>query len=354
MVVDDGGPMFAAATNGAWIKFGREWCEKACDDNDKLFGLMLHERMHILFMHMFRRDGRDMGLWNEANDAIINRNIKDMGYSLPEGGVDIPWVRADMSSEEVYDRLKKEQPPPPPKGGGGQGDGPKGGWDNQGDLEDAPDQGAQGDLEATIRAAAQMARDCGDKSAMVDRILGTPAKATVNWKDEVRAALTSSSRDDFTYRRFSRRFVGRGLYLPSLHSDSLGGLLIGFDTSGSMSEEDCQQVAGEIQGIIDDLSPDWVEVVYCDSKIKATQRFVKGDQLELKPKGGGGTAFKPVFDYADKLQTEGGERIAAMIYLTDMEGPMGDLVEPEFPVVWGCVYARPSAAPFGAVVQVVV
>ena len=118
MVVDDGGPNFTAATNGAWIKFGREWCEKACDDNDKLFGLMLHERMHILFMHMFRRDGRDPGLWNTANDAIINRNIKDMGYSLPEGGVDIDWVRADMSSEEVYDQLKKEQPPPPPNGRG--------------------------------------------------------------------------------------------------------------------------------------------------------------------------------------------------------------------------------------------
>jgi predicted metal-dependent peptidase len=384
-VVED--PHMTACTNGQWFRFGRKWVEENVVDDEELFGLDLHERMHVVLMHMWRREGRDMGIWNVANDAIINATIIAMGYKLPKGGVHIPWVNDQMGSEEVYQKLMEEmknQPKPQPgKGGKGDGQGqgspgdadgegepgdskgngsgkPKhdkyrdGGWGGTGDLEDAPDDASVADMEATIRAAAQMARDCGDGSSLVNRILGTTPKATVNWKDEVRAALTSSARDDFSFRRLSRRFIGRGMYMPSLRSDAMGGLLIGFDTSGSMSKEDCDQVAGEIQGIVDDLSPDWVEVVYCDSTITSVQRFDKGDELMLVPTGGGGTAFLPVFKHADKLN-EQGDKVAALIYLTDMEGNLKELDEPEFPVVWGCVYQhRDMTAPFGSVVKVVV
>lgn len=383
-VMDD--PHMTACTNGQWFRFGRKWVEENVADDEELFGLDLHERLHVILMHMWRREGRDMGIWNVANDAIINATIIAMGYKLPKGGVMIPWVTDQMGSEEVYQELLQEmknQPKPQPGKGKGQGQGqgsgegdgeeedgkgsgsgktkPRhgkygdGGWDKHGDLQDAPDDASVADMEATIRAAAQMARDCGDGSALVNRILGSTPKASVNWKDEVRAALTASARDDFSYRRFSRRFLARGMYLPALQSDAMGGLLIGFDTSGSMSEDDCAQVAGEIQGIVDDLSPDWVEVVYCDYNITNVQRFEKGDDLVLCPKGGGGTSFLPVFQHADKL-TETGDRVAAMIYLTDMEGNLEELTEPEFPVVWGCVYQHRNMpnAPFGSVVKVVV
>jgi predicted metal-dependent peptidase len=333
-------------------------------------------------MHMWRRDGRDPAIWNIANDAIINADIKRMGFCLPKGGVSLDWVTPDMDSETVYNRLMQETDEPDDGDGDGSGDSPddgdndsnggspsskgkqtkttkkwgKGGFDKQGDLEDAPNEAAKADMEATIRAAAEMARACGDNSDLVNRTLGAVPKASVNWKDEVRAALTSSARDDFSYRRFSRRFLSRGMYLPALQSDAMGGLLIGFDTSGSMSPRDCEQVAGEIQGIIDDLSPDWVEVVYCDAEIPkgGVQRFQRGDTLELKPVGGGGTRFKPVFDHAAKLE-EGGDRVAALIYLTDLEGPLDELVEPDYPVVWGCVYGDADThVPFGKVVQVIV
>lgn len=361
-IVVDGDPEFTAATNGEYLKFGRMWIESgAVADDEELFGLDLHERLHVILMHMWRREGRDPMLWNYANDAIINATILSMGYRIPKGGVHIAWVTPDMSSEDVYNRLLQEQPPQGNSSGDGDGDGDgtpggkkKGGWDNQGDLEDAPSDASMADMEATIRAAAQMARECGDGSALVNRILGATPKASVNWKDEVRAALTSSARDDFSFRRFSRRMLAHGLYLPALQSDAMGGLVIGFDTSGSMSAEDCRQVAGEIQGIVDDLSPDWVEVVYCDSTIGGTQRFERGDAIELQPVGGGGTAFKPVFDHMAKMQ-DGGERIAACIYLTDMESyDLRSLEEPDFPVVWGNVYGRDCAVPFGKLVRVIV
>ena len=377
-IVVDGDPNLTAVTNGDWLKFGREWVTKYVPDDEELFGLCMHEALHVVWMHMWRREGRHPSIWNIANDAIINRTILNKGYRIPKGGVLIDWATETMDSEEAYNRLMKEpeEDDGDGDGDGGEGDdgsegdggsGPpsekqtgttkkfgKGGWNKQGDLVDAEEDSKQANMEATIRACAEMARACGDSSSIVDRVLGSIPKATVNWKDEVRAALTSSSRDDFTYRRFSRRFMARGLYLPSLYSEAMGGLIIGFDTSGSVTPNDARQICGEIQGIVNDLSPEWVEVVYCDSQVQRTQRFERGDELRLNPPQGGGTRFKPVFDYADERQ-QAGDRIAAMIYLTDMEGNLEELIEPDYPVVFGNVYGSSNAtAPFGSVVRVVV
>lgn len=346
-------PNFTAATNGTWMKFGEVWGDQWSDE--ELFGLYLHEALHVILMHMWRRGDREPGLWNTANDAIINRIIKNKGYLIPKGGVEINWVQESHDSDEVYNKLM--QNPPPPSGGKGKGKGddegdgrPNGGWNDQGDLEDAPDEATRADVEARIVTSAKMARECGDTSALIDRILGEVGRASVRWQDELRAVMQQTARNDFTYSRFSRRFIGRGMYFPTLRSEEMGGLAIGFDTSGSVTEEMAQQLAAEIQGIVDDTNPEWVEVVYCDAEIGGKQRFERGDPVVLKVVGGGGTRFKPVFDYfIEKAQDT---QVAAMIYLTDMEGNLEECPQPDFPVLWGLVGHREYEAPFGKVVKV--
>ena len=140
------------------------------------------------------------------------------------------------------------------------------------------------------------------------------------------------------------------MYLPALCSEEMGGLAIGFDTSGSVDQRMADQIAAEIQGIVDDTNPEWVEVVYCDSSIAGTQRFERGEPIQLKVQGGGGTRFKPVFDYFDVVNET--QRVAAMVYLTDMEGNLSECNVPEYPVLWGNVGGRDYEAPFGKVVQV--
>jgi len=76
-----------AGTNGTVCKYNPDFMDK-CDD-EQLFGLVLHESCHVTLMHMWRRDGRDPGLWNYANDAIINAYIKSRNYKLPDGGVGV-------------------------------------------------------------------------------------------------------------------------------------------------------------------------------------------------------------------------------------------------------------------------
>jgi predicted metal-dependent peptidase len=353
-----------AYTNGSEVAFAEPFCEPL--DDDQLFGLMLHEAMHVVFMHMWRRESRDPYQWNVATDAVINAYIRSKRYSLPDGGVFIPWVTPEMDAETVYAKLQQEGGNTG-KGEGTSGDGQPqpgesapgddgaledhGGWGGTGDLQDAVDEAQEADIRAGIMTAAKMAKACGDKSALVERILGGGLTPKVHWADEVRAILTSNSKDDFTYQRVNRRMLTSGVYLPAMHSPAMGGLVIGFDTSFSVGPAEANQIAAEIQGIVDDLCPEWVEVVYCDTKVAGTQRFERGDELTLEVKGGGGTRFKPVFDYANALN----EQVAALIYLTDMCGPLDELEPPDYPVIWGNVYGHfGSRVPFGKEVRVIV
>lgn len=338
-----------AGTNGTWARYNPAFCDPL--DNEELFGLVLHESCHVILQHMWRRDDRDPKLWNVANDAIINKYILDRGYKLPKGGVFLSWVKEEYDSDYVYNKLKQEQEQ---SGGSGGGDGDEddehgaGGFDGKGDLEDGDGNVSKTDMEATIATAAKMAKECGHGSAMVDRVLAAVGASTVPWQDVLRSMLTDASAADYSYRRPSRRFIGRGVYLPSLRVDALGGLAVGFDTSGSMTDDDCTKIAAEITAIASDLNPAFVEVIYCDYSVSSVQRFEQGEEIALKPTGGGGTRFKPVFDHI----AESDEHYAGIVYFTDMEGNLDECEEPELPTIWANIGYREYPAPFGTYVKV--
>jgi len=338
-----------AGTNGNWVRYNPAFCDPLTDE--ELFGLVLHESCHVVLMHMWRREGRDSRLWNVANDAIINAYIKSRGWQLPKGGVHLKWVREEMSSEEVYNKLKEQQQEQQQSGGGSGDDDDDmgaGGFDGTGDLEDAQDEATRVDMEASIVAAAKMAKDCGQGSSLIDRVLEHVGESKVRWQDVTRSMLTESAAADYTYLRPSRRFIGSGLYMPSLRSDALGGLAIGFDTSGSMGPDECNQIAAELQAIVDDLNPAFVEVVYCDYSVTHTERFERDEPLQLRPKGGGGTRFQPVFEHFANQD----ERYCGMIFFTDMEGNLAECEEPPFPMIWADIgYSHPRE-PFGTRVEV--
>ncbi len=343
-----------AGTNGTWVKFNPKFCEPLTDE--ELFGLVLHESCHVVLMHMWRREGRDPRIWNYANDAIINAYIKSRGWQLPKGGVHLSWVKEEHSSEYVYNKLKEQQQQQQQSGQGGDGDGEGdedsdgmgGGFDGTGDLEDAQDEATRVDMEATIVAAAKMAKDCGQGSSLIDRVLEHVGESKVRWQDVTRSMMTESAAADYSYMRPSRRFIGSGLYLPSLRSDALGGLAIGFDTSGSMGPNECNQIAAELQAIVDDLQPAFVEVVYCDYSVTHVERFERDEELRLHPKGGGGTRFQPVFEHF----AESGEQYCGMIFFTDMEGNLDECEEPPFPMIWADIGFSHPKEPFGTRVEV--
>jgi predicted metal-dependent peptidase len=353
-----------AATDGRNVYYGLDFCEAQSDE--ALYGVCLHEAMHPILLHPWRGEGLDHKIFNIAADGVINFMIRASstnagGCVLPDGGVDIEWITAEMSTEDVYARLLRD-PDEVAKhsapGGDGDGDGDGGGgyssggggWDKRGDLKPGECASDAIDMEAAVTAAARMAKACGDSSALVDRIVNGGLAPSVSWVEYLRKVMTSAAKNDYSYRRFNRRMMPVGLYLPTLYSESMGGMVVAVDTSGSVGQRELDQIAGEITAIAEDCRPEWVEVVYCDTKVAGAQRFYAGDDVVLEAKGGGGTRFEPVFEHVIAME----DPVAAVVYLTDLCGSVNNCEDPRVPVIWGCTYPRNlnMEVPFGTVVEV--
>ncbi len=100
-----------AATDGKNIYVDPDYFA-SLDEDDKLF-VIAHEIMHIKFLHMYRlidknKDKRDLDLWNEATDAIINANLERDGFKIKEGWVNMPEA-LNYSAEEFYQILKERE-----------------------------------------------------------------------------------------------------------------------------------------------------------------------------------------------------------------------------------------------------
>lgn len=100
-----------AATDGKNIYFDPDYLASLSDD-DKLF-IIAHELMHVKFEHMYRmigKDGqkRDMEIWNQATDAIINANLERDGFKIKEGYVNM-LEALNYNAEEFYEKLLNEK-----------------------------------------------------------------------------------------------------------------------------------------------------------------------------------------------------------------------------------------------------
>ena len=157
----------------------------------------------------------------------------------------------------------------------------------------------------------------------------------VSWREVLRDFIRRSARDDYAWNRVNQRHLTRSFILPALHSERMGRLVCAVDTSGSIDHEILAEFQAEVQAALDELRPEAVEIIVCDAKVHATQRFEPSDEVRIDAKGGGGTDFRPVFG-ADRRgprrgardkrrpdiggEMEQDEPPAAVVYFTDLQG----------------------------------
>jgi predicted metal-dependent peptidase len=403
LVPDASVPTFR--TNGRVIQYNPDYAAQLSDP--ELRGVLVHEVCHCAQGHLWRMGQRDLDTWNRAADYAVNgllAKYTDEQRQLAEtangrAGFMPPWevpanflldpALSELSTEEIYHRLSKPTPPadgngaPPPNQGrelapsGSQNSSapsPQSPPSNPsrsapgtsqttatpepsspGELE-PPDDDEPGDtpLEAewqiAVTQAATAAKMAGALPGSLQRLIGELLTPRVPWREVLREFIRQRTRDDYSFTRPNRRYMsqpgpGRGVILPSLHSERMGRLAIGVDTSGSITDRILAEFQAEIQAALDECQPETIEVIYCDAAIRGTQEFTPGDTVRLEAKGGGGTAFAPVFDHLAKSD----ETPVACIYLTDGYGPMPDH-EPDFPVLWASTDR--TSFPFGTVVAV--
>lgn len=317
---------------------------------NQLVFLMAHECLHYMLGHhkrAFKLKDDDARLWNSACDAVINETlIRDRVGLFIEGGVRYHGA-ADMSAEEVYAAMKSAGFQPPPSGGG-IGD----------DLDTAPPKDGDGrtlspaDVESQRKrdlvGARSSAKRAGNLPAGLARMVQEQVQQTpVPWHQVLADYLTQLVPADYSWARPNRRHIADGLYLPGVdRMPQLGTVAIAIDTSGSVTPTELAHFEAHTNDVLEACNPEKVVVIYCDHRVQAVDEYTQDDMpIRFRnPKGGGGTAFDPVFDWVEAQDIEPD----VLVYMTDMAGRQP--VEPPYPVVWA---ATADAEPwFGKQVRI--
>ena len=339
MSIDNSVP--TAATNGKRVLFNEEFCNGLSDEELKF--LVAHECMHPMLEHNFRRGERDAYKWNQAADYVINKLLTDEGIGkMPEQGLldDTIYKNGGGTSDGIFNLLPDT--PDDGQGNGGQGQPLDSCEDGQGSPAEVSQQ--QAEWKVKVAQAAQSAKMMGKMSAGLERLVDEILKPKVDWRDVLQRFVVKCRSDQRSWARPNRRFLSQGLYLPSVSGESLGEIAFAVDCSGSIGQDEINQFASEITTVWQDQRPTKVHVIYFDSEVSHYDEFGQDDEPVVKPHGGGGTAFSPVFRYmADK-----GIEPVACIFLTDLCcDDFGDA--PDYPVLW--VSTHDDKAPFGEVVM---
>ena len=90
------------ATDGVHLFYNPKWFEKLTD-MEKV-GFLAHEVLHVVFLHITRRNERDATKWNVACDYAINNYLIAEGFILPRGGL-VDEQYNDMTAEAIYAQL---------------------------------------------------------------------------------------------------------------------------------------------------------------------------------------------------------------------------------------------------------
>lgn len=328
-----------AATNGKRVVFNPEFLDTLTDEEVKF--LAAHECFHPMLEHIFRRNGRQAKRWNMAGDYVINQLLTDEGIGkMPKQGLldrNI-YNNGGGTADGIYNIL-----PDTPGDGSGAGE-PGGPLDDCEDAEGSPAEQAQqqAELKVAVAQAAQAAKMMGKLSSNMRRLVDEVLQPAVDWRDVLRKFIQKAKTDSRSWSRPNRRFVSQGMYLPSVSGEQLGDLLFAVDCSGSIGQRETNQFAAEMQFVKDDMNPSKIHVIYFDSSVSHYESYERDDALDIKPHGGGGTDFAPVFEYMQEHQIEP----VACVFLTDLCcDSFGD--EPDCPVLWVSNHA--SEAPFGEV-----
>jgi predicted metal-dependent peptidase len=141
--------------------------------------------------------------------------------------------------------------------------------------------------------------------------------------------LTAAACDDYSYMRPSRR--EGDFILPTLRSHQLD-LVVGLDTSGSIKQNEIDEFIAELDALKGQIRAR-VTFLPCDAALPPDAPWVFEPWEEFSCpeniQGGGGTSFKPVFDWLRQSAIEP----QILVYFTDADGQFPER-EPNFPVIW--------------------
>lgn len=312
--------------------------------------VLANQALHCALLHFARRGHRNRFRWNIACDHAINPLLVRDGLMAPPGTVVLECFEG-MTAEEIYPSIAENNSDEPKEE-------PKHDGDGSGEKKEESDRGQQPDTDGEggdaakgapqpaplsaseqeslaaqwqqrLAGAAQQAQQAGKLGGILGRMVGELMQPKLPWRLLLARYMTQYARDDYSYMRPSRR-EGE-MIMPSLRS-AAANILVMLDTSGSVSEQEIKEFMSEIDAIKGQMRAR-ILLHACDTElaVDGPWLFEPWDEFRF-PKtiqGGGGTDFKPVFEW---VAVQGREP-DLLLYFTDALGEFPK-IEPGFPVIW--------------------
>ncbi len=376
--------VFTLATDGRTMFYQPRWLlQQYRDTRNFVMRGYLHCLMHCLFRHMFVSTAVDVPMWDLACDVAAEAMIQELNLlPLQDNGA---WVRAEtlktlkgeiklMTAEKIYawlldhpnkiDRLERWIKQfevddhtlwyiRVPAGGDGEGEG-----DGENDPNDPNvktiNLGKSGG-EMSRNELEEMWKDISER---MQTDLETFSKQHGDSAGNFVQSLRALNREKCDYAAFLRKFATRcevmhtspdefdyvfytyGLELyedmpliePLEYRDEkrIRDFVIAIDTSGSVSGELVQTFLQKTFNILKQEETFArrfnLHIIQCDADIQEDVLITTQEEFDhyiagMKLRGFGGTDFRPVFEYVEKLRRDKAFRdLRGMIYFTDGYG----------------------------------
>lgn len=336
---------------------------------EKLAAVYLHTVLHCVFCHPFVGEDTDRRLWDLACDIAAESVISELG--LPCTGTDDEGEKRDtlrkirretgfLTAEKIYSALRK----------GGLGEVVTGkdmtrlealfcgdehsAWYKD-DTQPPAAQAVMNEGAGQVRDVAECEEEWKKTARQIEMEIESFAKVKGRFASSLVQNLRAVNRERYDYSGFLRRFAsvnetmkvsedefdyiyynyglthyGRMPLIEPLEyrEDSrIRDFVIAIDTSGSVAGEEVQRFLQKTYGILKSResfrSRINVHILQCDAQIQSDEVITSAKDLErymdsMQIRGLGGTDFRPVFDYADRLISEGAfSDLRGLIYFTD-------------------------------------
>ena len=365
---------------------------------ERLF-ILAHEILHnilnhVLLLHHLSRTGRVVlsngktlpfvpMLMQMSLDLVVNAILVDAKIGkMPENALYDLKIATHLDSVlDVYAKYFKSgggghgkgkgdgtgQQPGNDSGDGDEDDGSgqapdmaEGGFDNHlapgtvdgKDPAQAESEHNQSEWDTHIKAAMELAQSQGKLPAGLKRLLDELIEDKIDWTDIVQAwfarKVGAGSAD---WRHADRKLIVRDIWAPGRTGFGCELVVLACDTSGSITPEVMNRWFGVLANILEQLRPKQIMVIWCDAAIGRVDEVEEASDLEdirrQGAPGGGGTDFRPVFDYVDDQRLEPD----ALVFLTDGYGTFPQHA-PHYPLFWGSIALPADSYPFGEVVMI--
>jgi predicted metal-dependent peptidase len=309
--------------------------------------VLANQALHCALSHFSRRQHRSRYRWDIACDHAINPLLVEDGLTPPPGTLVLECYEG-MTAEEIYPFIEEndsDEPEEQPRhDGDGSGDSREdssggeqdsvandqsGGAGQPQPLSAAEQESLSAQWQQRLAGAAQQAQQAGKLGGLLGRMVGELMQPRLPWRLLLARYMTQYARDDYSYMRPSRR-EGEMIF-PSLRS-AQADICVVLDTSGSISEQEVDEFMSEIDAIKGQLRAR-ILLHACDTALAGDGPwlFEPWDEFRLPTtiQGGGGTDFRPVFEW---ISSQGREP-DLLLYFTDAQGEFPS-AEPAYPVLW--------------------